>query len=98
MSASKIKLGILLIILFSLPQVSAQEDLYFGKNKIQYKDFDWHYIQTEHFDIYFDGGGDKLGKFSAQVLEDAYLTVKEELRYSLNKRVPIIIYNSHNEF
>jgi len=98
MSVSKIKLGIIFIILFSLPLVLAQEDLYFGKNKIQYQKFDWHYIQTEHFDIYFYDGGDKLGKFSAEVLEDAYQTVKEELRYSLNKRVPIIIYNSHNEF
>ena len=25
----------------------------FGKNKVQYKSFEWYYIQTKHFDIYF---------------------------------------------
>ncbi|OGC75718.1 MAG: hypothetical protein A2145_05585 [candidate division Zixibacteria bacterium RBG_16_40_9] len=98
MSVSKAKLGVILVFLFTVTTAWAQEDLYFGKNKVQYQNFDWHYIQTEHFDIYFYGGGDQLGKFSASVLEEAYQTVKEELRYSLNKRVPIIIYNSHNEF
>jgi len=98
MWSTKIKLAVFLSILFSVVSVFAQENLYFGKNKIQYQKFDWHYIQTEHFDIYSYDGGDQLGKFSAEVLEDAYRTVKEELRYSLNKRVPIIIYNSHNEF
>ena len=24
----------------------------FGKNIVQYKDFEWYYTQTKHFDIY----------------------------------------------
>jgi len=75
----------------------AQEP-YFGKNKVQYKSFDWHFIQTENFDIYYYKGEYPLAKFAADVLEDAYLKVKEELRYDLGKKIPVILYNSPNDF
>jgi Tol biopolymer transport system component len=87
--------SIILLLVFNLG--NAQEP-YFGKNKVQYKTFDWHYIQTENFDIYFYRGEYHLAEFAADVLENAYLKIKEELRYDLSKRVPVILYNSHNDF
>ena len=39
----------------------------FGKNKVQYKDFTWYYIQTDHFDIYLTQDGPKLAEFAAKV-------------------------------
>ena len=30
-----------------------QYGFHFGRNKIQYENFDWHVLKTEHFDIYF---------------------------------------------
>ncbi|MDX1591179.1 MAG: hypothetical protein R3283_04395, partial [Balneolaceae bacterium] len=26
---------------------------YFGKNRVQYEKFDWRFIETDHFDIYY---------------------------------------------
>ena len=37
----------------------------FGQNKVNYKDSDWFYIQTKHFDIYFAVGGEKIAEFTA---------------------------------
>src|SRR3990172_10603266 len=74
------------------------QDLDFGKNKVQYRSFDWSYIQTNNFDIYYYSGGYQLAKFAAEVLEEAYQTVSDQLRYQLKKRVPIIVYQSPNEF
>lgn len=87
----------LLLVLAGFQSVSAQE-VYFGQNKVQYKNFDWFYIQTPHFDVYFYKGEDTLAVFAAGALENAYLEIKEELNYNLSDRVPIIIYASHNEF
>ena len=28
----------------------------FGKNKTQYKIFDWKYIESKHFDVYYEKG------------------------------------------
>ncbi len=94
---AKQTLALSLILFLFICQAMAQEP-YFGKNKVQYKAFDWHFIQTENFDIYYYKGEYHLAKFAADVLEDAYLKVKEELRYDLRKRVPVILYNSPNDF
>ena len=43
----------------------------FGKNKVQYRQFDWQYISSEHFDVYFYEGGYDLAVFAVTVLESA---------------------------
>jgi Tol biopolymer transport system component len=70
----------------------------FGKNKVQYKRFEWQYIQTNHFDIYFSQNGYELAEFTADAAEDAYNSIRKLLRFEINNRIPIVVYNSHNEF
>ena len=70
----------------------------FGKNKVQYKRFEWQYIQTNHFDIYFSQDGYELAEFTAEAAEDAYNSIRKLLRYEINNRIPVVVYNSHNEF
>ncbi|MEK7671212.1 MAG: biopolymer transporter Tol, partial [Bacteroidota bacterium] len=77
--------------------VFAQDGL-FGKNKVQYTKFNWFYIQTDHFDIYFSEGGDKIAEFTAAAAESAYASISKSFRYQLVNRVPIIVTNSHNDF
>jgi len=36
----------------------------FGKNKVQYHDFNWSFIQSPHFDIYYYGDGLDLAEFN----------------------------------
>ncbi len=82
-----------LMVVFS--SLTAQN---FGQNKVQYHSFDWHYLQSEHFDIYFYSGGYAIAKFAAEESEKAYLYLKRDFNYELTKRVKIILYNSHNDF
>jgi Tol biopolymer transport system component len=70
----------------------------FGKNKVQYKDFHWQYIQTDHFDIYFSQDGYDLAQFTANASEAAYISIKKLLRYEITNRISLVVYNSHNEF
>jgi len=70
----------------------------FGQNKVQYKDFTWYYIQTEHFDIYFSQNGSHLAEFTAKAAEDALGHIQQSFNYRINNRVTIIIYNSTNDF
>ena len=51
----------------------------FGKNKVQYKEFTWYYIQSTHFDIYFSQEGPVLTEFAAQAAEDALHQYKRVL-------------------
>lgn len=70
----------------------------FGKNKVQYQNFDWKFIQSEHFDIYYYEGGRQLAEFTAEIAESSYVSLKEQFNYVLIKRVPIVVYNGHNDF
>jgi Tol biopolymer transport system component len=70
----------------------------FGQNKLQYRDFDWNFIQTPHFDIYYYGGEKDLADFTAEVAEESYEQISIHLRWDLKRRVSIMVYNSHNEF
>ena len=46
---------VILILGFVLPtdDAAAQFGYHFGRNKIQYEDFDWQVMKTDHFDIYY---------------------------------------------
>ena len=86
---------IILLFISSITHINAQG---FGQNKVQYKDFDWHFLQTEHFDIYFYPGGYSIAAFTGEVAEDAYKLLKRDFNYELSKRVSLILYKSHNDF
>lgn len=88
---------LIFVLMLSVLPAAAQET-YFGKNKVQYRNFDWEYIQTDHFDIYFYDSTYHLAKFTAEEMEKSYKIVSEQLRYYVARRIPVFIYNSHNDF
>ena len=56
-------------IFFAIVILSISFGQSFGKNKVQYRDFDWSYIQTPNFDIYFYGDNQDLAEFTSRVSE-----------------------------
>ena len=83
-------LQLLLFINLLIPQ--------YGKNIVQYKDFEWSFIQTKHFDIYYYEKGKLNSEFVAHHAEQAYNKISNLIGWELNARSSIIFYNSHNEF
>ena len=53
----------------------------FGQNKVQYREFDWSYIQSSHFDIYFYGEEQDLAEFTADIAEEAYEQISIHLNH-----------------
>jgi len=88
-------LGVLIIAGIS---TGAAQEANFGQNKVQYKKFQWYYIQTSHFDIYFSQDGEYLANFTAAAAESSYTMISKSFRYQINNRIPIMVYNSHNDF
>jgi WD40 repeat protein len=70
----------------------------FGQNKVQYKDFTWYFIQTDHFDIYFSSKGSKLAEFASKTAEESLLEIEKSFNYKINNRITLIVYNSTNDF
>ncbi len=88
-----------LISFFGLTTVPAYaQSAAFGQNKVQYEQFKWSFFQTEHFDVYFTQGGDRIARFAGLHLEKMYGEVSEAVGHKLSGRVPIILHNSHAQF
>lgn len=101
---SMLKNLVILVLLcscvFALPlraQFSSGQ-LPFGKNKVQYQEFNWKYYQTSNFDVYFHQGGDYVARYTANQAEKALSSIQSTLSYTITKRIVLIVYNSHNQF
>ena len=89
-------LGVLSLPLLLTPDLAAQE--YFGRNKVQYKDFDFQILQTEHFDIYFYPSAREGIDISARMAERWHARLERLLSHTLRGRQPLILYASHPDF
>ena len=95
----KIIISSVLVSLFvSLLLFNSANAQSFGKNKVQYKNFKWQYIQSKHFDIYFSEGGYDIAEFTAVVAETSLASLSGNLDYNIMNRIPLIVFNSHNDF
>lgn len=97
----KFLLGSLIALLFS---VFAAENLFaqffsFGQNRVQYENFEWRFIETDHFDIYYyDSKNYHLAQFTAEAVESGLKQLNEDFDEQLTNRIPVIIYDSHSDF
>jgi Tol biopolymer transport system component len=86
----------LLCIVTSAP--AGAQAWFFGKNKVQYKDFDWNILTTPHFDIHFSEGYRDLAARTAIVLEYGYDKLSRDFSHNIAWRIPVILYGSHSDF
>lgn len=87
----------ILFILLVVSHCSAQF-YYFGRNKVQYTDFQWHVLKTEHFEIYFYPEMRELAERGGYVAEQAYKRMEQKFNHTIARRIPLIFYSSHLHF
>ncbi len=87
----------LLISLLFAEQTGAQY-LFFGRNKVQYEKFDWKVLKTEHFDIFYYDEFGEIAEIGANYAEEAYTELKVKFNEVVNRRIPLIFYNTHSHF
>jgi hypothetical protein len=74
----------------------SQQD--FGKNRVQYKSFDWLYYPSDYVDVYFYKGGKELAEFAVQSAGISQIEVEKLFDFTLQERVQIIVYNTQTDF
>jgi hypothetical protein len=88
----------LAILLSSAQSGDAQVGSTFGRNKVQYRDFHWSILATEHFDIYYYEEERSLARRAARMSERSYAMLSDALGHDIERRIPLILYTSHNDF
>ncbi len=94
---NKILLYTLLFFVLAFESLSAQF-YFFGRNKVQYEDFTWKVIKTEHFNIYYYDDFEEMAEIGAFYAEEAYNDLKQKFNHVVTYRIPLIFYNTHIHF
>ena len=89
---------ILGVFLYFIPGTYLNAQFYFGRNKVQYNDFDWHILQTEHFDIYYYPEMQELAEIGAAYAEETYLYLENKFNHNIQQHIPLIFYATHAHF
>ncbi|MCI0707804.1 MAG: BamA/TamA family outer membrane protein [Ignavibacteriae bacterium] len=71
---------------------------YFGRNKVQYTEFEWKVLKTEHFDIYYYQEMEELAERGAYFAEESYKLMEQKFNHNISGRIPLIFYSSHLHF
>ncbi len=69
----------------------------YGKNRIQYRSFDWKTVRTSNFEIYYYQNGRQIADLTAQYAESEFDRITELLGYTPYNRVKIFLFNSPSE-
>ena len=79
-----------LVCLLAAPTLSAAQ--YFGRNKVQYRAFDFQILQTEHFDLYYYPEEIEAAHLVARMAERWYVRLSRFFGHDLRGRQPLILY------
>ena len=71
---------------------------YFGRNKVQHREFDFKVLSTEHFDVYYYPGQEAFVGHVARMAERWYARLNWLFGTVLTSRQPLILYASSADF
>ena len=91
-------LSCLLVSMLLFPIDATAQFLPFGRNKVQYTDFDWQILQTEHFNIYYYPEMEELAGKGARFAEESFRKLEREFDFTVTHRIPLIFYSSPLHF
>ena len=87
-----------LAIALTLCAPAAADAQYFGRNKVEYRDFDYRLLRTAHFDIYYDRADERTVHLAARMAERWYNRLSRVLDHEFSTRQPLVLYGSHPAF
>jgi hypothetical protein len=79
-----------LLALLLLPAAAGAQ--YFGRNKVQYRTFDFQILQTEHFDVYYYPEEAEAARMMARMAERWQDRLARFFGHELRGRQPLILY------
>src|SRR5687768_3861752 len=94
----RIPLAVFPVLLFVLSIASPAQAQYFGRNKVQYKEFKFEVLKTDHFDIYFYEEERENAARVGRMAERWYARLSSIFEHEMSTRQPLVLYASHPDF
>jgi hypothetical protein len=87
-------IGVVAFLAILLPASAQQARETFGKNRIQYKNFDWKYLSSDNYDVYYYGDRRKVATEALQYLESEFDRITDLIGYPPFLKTKVFLYNS----
>ena len=89
---------ILLVALVLVAAPASAQYSTFGKNKIQYDDFDWEVLSSDHVDLYYYPEERELALIAIDYAEESFDALSRKFSYVPQDRIPMVVFASHQHF
>ncbi len=86
------------LVIAMAPAVASAQIGYFGQNKVQYRNFNFRVMKTQHFDIFFYQEEEAAARMAARMSERWYTRLSTIFDHELRGRQTIIFYSSSAHF
>ncbi len=83
-------------LLALLPQPGSAQ--YFGRNKVQFDNFDFRVLKTDHFDVHYYPEEGPAVRDAARMAERWYERLARSFQHEFEQTKPIIFYADHPDF
>ncbi|MBR9830566.1 hypothetical protein GYB57_00335 [bacterium] len=70
----------------------------FGKNRVQYENFEWKFYRFDKYETYFYTGGKELAEYTAEYAHHQIKKQEAFFDYVLDEKIQFVIYNKHSDF
>ncbi|HEX8726364.1 MAG TPA: basic secretory protein-like protein [Gemmatimonadaceae bacterium] len=87
----------LVFALLALGGAQSASGQYFGRNKVQYQNFDFRILKTPHFDLYFYPAESLATRDAGRMAERWYTRHSETFAHQFDRK-SVILYADHSDF
>ena len=70
----------------------------FGKNKVQYENFEWLSLKGEHVEVFYYPEEEPIARLAIVIAEESYRDLADKFQHEVPKSIPLIVYASHHHF
>ena len=91
-------IAIAAVVLAAGAATPSEAQNYFGQNQVQYDNFDWRVLETEHFLVYYYPEERAASVDAARMAERAYARLSRVLQHQFREKKPIMLFSSRTDF
>ena len=89
---------LILASIFAKAQFNYGHQMDFGKNRIQYQNFNWTYFDYEQYRVYSYQGGAEIAKYVSVSINNQLPIIQKRLDYVVEDKINVLVYNNQNDF
>ncbi len=98
MKKNGLLVGLTAAFVLAVAAPAAAQYYAFGKNKVQYENFDWLTLKGDHVEIFYYPQEEPIARLALILAEESYQDLSTKFQHEVPRMIPLIVYSSHHHF